>query len=52
MRWQPLAINGASIATWTGNETTDFSAEPNAGVDASCTSSAGTLIGAAFNCNG
>jgi|GEM_PF-5438292 len=50
--WEHLALNGVDIVSWTDNQTQDFANSPNAGVNAQCSSTAGSLIGASITCNG
>jgi len=50
--WVHLSENGTKISTWTGRETTDFSTNPNTGVNDQCASSASSLVGASLTCNG
>lgn len=50
--WEHLAINGTDIETWTHNETVNFLAGANTGVNAECTYAGSSLIGASITCGG
>ena len=50
--WVHLAINGTDIETWTHNETVNFLAGTNVGVNAECTFAGSSLIGASITCGG
>jgi len=41
--WQHLALNGSAIPTWTHQETQNYQAAPNLGVNANCSFSGATL---------
>ena len=42
--WEHLKMNGIPVASWGGNETVDFSASPDAGVNANRTHTAASLF--------
>jgi hypothetical protein len=50
-QWRHLQENGANIPFWTGRETLDYT-QNNRGINANCTATAASLVGATITCNG
>jgi hypothetical protein len=51
-QWQHLAIDGIPVASWTGNEQVFFQVDPNAGINANCSSHAPSLVSGTIVCDG
>jgi hypothetical protein len=49
-QWAHLQIDGVPIDSWIGHEQDDYTAAPNAGIDARCSSQAESLVGGDITC--